>query len=271
MALPVLAVLQISFAFCLRIGLFPVISTAAIMVFVPTESWDRLRVGTARLRARAALLAARLRASSIGRTSARAAGLLGAGRPRFHLGLGASVVCGAVLLFGVVDNVSGVLGAQVVPRPINDAARALRLRQSWRMFARSSQVRRWFVLEGTLENGAQVDLLTHTDGAPDGARPEHISDTFENYRWRKYFGNVAGKREDVQRRALAAWLCRSGNEGRAAGERLTRVVAYRYSEPANVAPGAAPAKRARMFTKECAPPQAPGPRRSRLVLGAASL
>lgn len=266
LALPVLAILQLSFSLCLRIGLFPFISTAAILAFVPTETWTALGARSAGWRAR---LAARFpawagwRQTRVSHLLARAAAPIGSARPSFRLGLGASLLCGAVLLFGLVDNISGVAGAKVVPRPVADAARALRLRQSWKMFARSSQVRRWFVLEGTLENGERIDLLTHSEGPLDGGRPDHISDTFENYRWRKYFGNVSGKREDVQRRALAQWLCRSGNEGRAPGERLARVVAWRYWEPANVAPRAVEAERARMFTKECQP--RPGPRRSPLA------
>ena len=264
--LPILLALQVGFFCCLRIGLFPLISTIGVLVLVPSETWRWFgaRLGDPRKWRsveRAGAMFARPRAL-LAPTLSRWVERVGTAAPTFHLGRAASVVCAAAIAFMVLDNVSSVVQRPLLPREVHQLGRAIRLRQSWKMFVRSTKARRWYVLEGTLENGKVVDLLSGVDAEPSADRPAHISDAFKNYRWRKFYGNVGDKRERIQRRAFANYLCRSGSADRPEGERLVHVTAYRFSEPADAPPGAKSPRRSTMFTKKC---RLPDPERDRRV------
>ncbi len=234
--LPSLFLLQLTFFACFRIGLFPFISTTGALVLMPTAYWDWLgkRVSAPTfahaLRARVTALALRV----------------GAGRASFQLGRLGSVLALCALLFVVVDNV-GSLGALTLPKPVAGAGDTLRLRQSWKMFVKPNASHRWIVMEGHRDDGSRLDLLAG-DGRPATYhRPDHISDTFENYRWRKYLGNVMrkGHRAVTERKALASYLCRNQEHGQ-----LDMVVAYRFDELSSAPADARPTRKL-LFRKHC--------------------
>jgi hypothetical protein len=243
--LPALFVLQAGFLVCLRIGLFPFISTAGALALLPSEAWDRLEAALAR--GRWASLGARVEA--LAGDIARRAGA----RPARPLGRVATAACAAALVFAALDDVGSVAG-RFLPEPIADAGRALHLGQSWRMFVRASPSRRWVVLDGTLANGSHVDLLAADGSPPSAARPDRINDTFASYRWRKYLGRaIDGTRAArVQRRALAAYLCRAWDESR--GGRLVGLTAVRFDERVGARAGEAPMRRV-LFEKTCPAPK----------------
>lgn len=242
--LPALFLLQLGFLACLRIGLFPFISTTGAVVLLPSLFWQRLAERPA-LRALAARVGERARPLS--RALVSLLGPLGGGEPRFRLGTLSFVVVALALGFALVDNVASV-AHEKLPRPLAEAGRALRLRQSWKLFIRSSPTHRWVVVVGKRADGTEVDLLADTVKAPSFARPAHISDGFESYRFRKYLTALMrkGKKGVTVRRALASHLCEEG----AGGPSLVAVRAYRLDEVVG-REGETP-KRSLLFTKRCA-------------------
>ncbi len=101
------------------------------------------------------------------------------------------------------------------------------LGQGWRMFVDPLQ-RGWFVVAGTLRNGAEVELLN--DGSPlTWEKPELISKHFKNERWRKFLFRLLGNR----RAALdyGIYLCRSWNSSHAADKKLESLQIVLISKP----------------------------------------
>lgn len=241
--LPSLFLLQAGFLACLRIGLFPFISTTGAVVLLPSLFWDHLGAALSP-RAFSARLLGTLR--PLGRVLVSALHPLGGATPRFRLGPVSAVFVAAALTFALADNVA-LVAHEKMPRVVADTGHALRLRQSWKLFVRSSKSHRWAVVVGKRADGTEVDLLAGDGRAPSFERPTHISDGFESYRWRKYVTALMGKgkKGKAVRQALASHLCHAGADG----SPLVAVRAYRFDEPVGHE-GESP-KRRLLFTKRC--------------------
>jgi len=87
----------------------------------------------------------------------------------------------------------------------------LRLDQTWNMFAPYPlKDDGWYVIPGRLKDGEVVDL--NNDGARVTLdRPLSISQTYKNYRWRKYLDNLLSESIRSYRVYYAEYLCRAWN------------------------------------------------------------
>jgi hypothetical protein len=96
----------------------------------------------------------------------------------------------------------------------------------WGMFAPyPSKDDGWYVTVGTLADGRQVDLFR--DGAAvSWDKPELVSATYKNTRWRKYLLNLWRKDHASHRSLYASYLCRDWNSRHGGGERVERVEIY---------------------------------------------
>ena len=98
-----------------------------------------------------------------------------------------------------------------MPLPLENATLALGIDQQWNMFAQPFSKAGWFLIPAKLANGANVDI--YTGGAPiDWTKPERISNTFRNERWRKFMTNLLDDNADTLRLNYARYLCRSWDE-----------------------------------------------------------
>ena len=109
---------------------------------------------------------------------------------------------------------------KIFPRQINWIGHVLRLDQKWGMFAPYPlKEDGWYVMPGTLRDGTQVDLFT--EGGPVyWEKPDLVSATYKNQRWRKYLMNLWQKNHSAHRLHYGRYLCRQWNTWHTRQKRL---------------------------------------------------
>lgn len=103
---------------------------------------------------------------------------------------------------------------------------ALRLNQSWGMFAPTVfKEDGWLVMAATLNNGKVIDL--NNDNKPvDFAKPIYVLDRFKNDRWRKYTEQIFVNGNSHLRPYFANYLKHSYNSKHSADEQITQLAIY---------------------------------------------
>lgn len=114
--------------------------------------------------------------------------------------------------------------SQWFPHSWDGFGHSLRLGQGWKMFAEPSIENGWPILEATLADGMEVDLIRY------GAviyweRQQPGTAIYASVRWQKLLEKLPRKQFAYARSPVAAYLCREWNEHQPA-ER--RVVGYRF-------------------------------------------
>jgi len=106
------------------------------------------------------------------------------------------------------------------PSSLNGIAYFYHVDQYWPMFAPSPLTDDgWFVIEANLKNGKKVDLFQ--DGGPvSWDKPQSVSSTYKNQRWRKYLMNIWLLRYERFRLYYGQYLTRSWNASHFGGEAL---------------------------------------------------
>lgn len=117
----------------------------------------------------------------------------------------------------------------VMPRSSFPIAYGLGLYQRWNMFApQPPRATSWYVVRGVLENGRQLDLLTPiVQDDPmlmrplSWERPANIAgDLYKDKYWRKYLSQIVLPTYAEERRAYAAFTCRTWNASHPGPEAL---------------------------------------------------
>ena len=207
-AIVALCAMNLGFGLCLELGLFPWVSSVALLGLLPGWLWDRLGGRPA---------------SAVETDAARS----GVPRPL------ADGVC-AVLLAYVIAWSVGVArdSGYRAPDAVAWLGSSLFLQQDWRMFAVPASRTGWIVVPGRLVDGTALDLFAGGGRAPwvEGdavpppvgwERPAHPADAFANDRWRLFVARaVYGSRQDAQLLAWGRFLCREWNAGHANGRQL---------------------------------------------------
>lgn len=168
----------------MNLGLFPFISAAGWLVFLPAWFWEKI------LRRENAAALPPLRA---------------------HWALNATA--GAFFLFILLWNLRGFapqrFGA-LLPHAMDPLAKLLRLDQRWNMFiSRALGSEGWQVAVARLRDGSTVEILTGSDyGEAEVERPRRLSDPFPDYRWGKYPLRSSAKARPARLQAYADYLKR---------------------------------------------------------------
>jgi hypothetical protein len=218
--------LHVGIGLTLRIGLFPWISALAMVVFLPTRFWDGLR--------------------SMARTDERAPSVGAAAPPvpprtlRSRL-LGFGLI--ALLVYVSIWNVAALPASPItLSAPLRSIGLALRLDQTWSMFAPSPlKDDGWYVIPGRLRSGEVVDVFR--DGAAvRWDKPDSVAATYPNTRWRRYMMILPNHLEYAP--SYGRYLCNNWNRTHDDGSRLEELEIvfvvertlpdYRRSEPRNV-------------------------------------
>jgi Vitamin K-dependent gamma-carboxylase len=132
-------------------------------------------------------------------------------------------------------NPSGVNGL-VLPMQLRGLAAALGLEQGWGLFAPSpGRFHGWFVVTGYRRDGNTVNVLDPSKPA-DGKKPELLSLTYTNGRWRKLFSNLQEARYSRLSTNLANYYLREWNRTHGENEQLVRIELYQMRER-SVPPG----------------------------------
>ncbi len=179
----------------MRLGLFPLISIAGLLPFLPPSIWDRIDRVVPRSRPHSRWIDRRDRMlpvvpSGLSEWSNAASRV----RPAVVAVLLAVVLIWNAASLGVVD----------LPRAIESTADPEERR--WDMFApepRSTDG--WYVIVGMLESGNRVDAFH--GGSVSWDRPPDLASTFPTHRWFLYLLDLAGPGSAELREDFADYLC----------------------------------------------------------------
>lgn len=119
----------------------------------------------------------------------------------------------------------------ILPKPIKYFGYLTRQQQTWQMFAPHPGVQDgWFVAQGETLGGRQIDLLR--DGAPVSLdKPESVSASFPNHRWRCWLLNLGNRRDARVNTSFATWLANDWNTRHPGPQSVKRVTLIFVSEP----------------------------------------
>lgn len=180
---------HLGMALTLRLGIFPFVSVAGLLPFLPPVVWERVEsVAPTRL---SLSVAPNVPSVSAAPTTPDALS-------RWARRLRTPVV--ACLLVGMVGWNAAVLGVVDTGGAVTDDD------TPWNMFAPNPmQTDGWYVAAGRLSSGEAVDAFR--GGPVRWDRPPDVSATYPNDRWRKYLKRLRYSDSPAQRRALAGYLC----------------------------------------------------------------
>ena len=246
---------HIGFALTMEIGLFSWITCAMWLAFLPPMAWSWLgdRLGRWRVTSRAhrrwGVLVEQLRARLGPDTTPE---------PETRRHLVDTAPARAILALLIVYSLWWNLwradkNINRMPESMEAIGRLLRLDQRWHMFSSPPRWSQWFVIAGTKENGDQVDAFN--GGPVSYEKPELISATFPNQRWRKYFNNISRRDARAHHPHLAAYVCRRWNDDHDGADRIVSVklVRMRQSTPRRPGLDHLPADRVVLDTFRCPP------------------
>ena len=232
----------------MRIDLFPLISVASLIPFLPASFWTFLggRYTGSGVRAASRTWAGRLaRALPTARTVGGSP-LLGRAKrglltavPLFFLVL--------IVLWNVHLGLSYAYDADVLPDEAEAIIDVSRTDQYWNMFAQDPlSTDGWVVAPGKLANGSRVDAFH--GGAVTWDRPPDISDTYPTARWRKYLVRL-WRYDTADRSLFAEYLCRRWNENQ--GTELDNVSVYFMEQPTRIHTDTEPINKVHLVSHRC--------------------
>jgi len=214
--------MHLGMALTMRLGIFPFVSVASMLAFVPGSVWDG---ATQRLAPFARRLDAGRVRNRLERTlPERSAPAVPPAVRRWRRRLvPAFVACllGLVLVWNAAS-----LGYAAVPDGVESVADPTE--QRWDMFApepRSTDG--WYVVPGRLESGGRVDAFQRSPVRWE--RPPDVADAYPNHRWLVYLLDLQRPGNEALRPQFADYLCRRWNEGHE--DDLTTVTVYYVEQP----------------------------------------
>lgn len=244
--------MHVGMALTMRLGLFPLISIAALLPFLPGPVWDALE---SRLPTTAVSTVGQSARSTVGLDrSSTGQSIRPAGRPSALPGVPSSVgqwvrrvtsVVVAVLLVLVLAWNAATLGYVDVPDGVEAAVDPDERR--WDMFAPSPpRSDGWYVVPGRLESGGQVDAYRRAPVQWD--RPPDVAATYPTARWRKYLIGLWWADDDDLTRPFAGYLCRRWNSTH--DDDLVEVTVYVVEQPTRL-DGPEPTRRIELLQHAC--------------------
>ncbi len=240
---------HIGMALTMRLDLFPLISIASLVPFVPAVFWDRTVSWFTRFKS--VETGRRWIAAGAGFVPDGTVSDVPSALSRVKAGLTTLIpVCFLVLV--VLWNVqflgySEVAGHDVVPEQAEPVIDITRTDQYWNMFAPNPlSTDGWIVTPGLLENGTRIDVFH--GGTVRWDRPPDISETYPTARWRKYL--VGLWRDDTaDRRYFADYLCRDWNSGHDTA--LENVSVFFMEQPTRIDGHREPITRVQLAAVQC--------------------
>jgi len=111
-----------------------------------------------------------------------------------------------------------------------------RVDQQWIMFSNPPTTSFWYVINGLLHNGDEINIfddegLVKWHGVPlTYDKPKALHDSFINHRWYKYFENGYTKPQEEVHAQFAGWVCKQWNSKHEQEYGLSTVTVYRVEE-----------------------------------------
>ncbi|WP_418285138.1 HTTM domain-containing protein [Halorubrum sp. DTA46] len=189
---------HLGMAATMRLGVFPFVMVAVLLLYFPPRAWDVVEAITSRLHG-PSRFAGRVYRSDGGETTESSVPALSR--------LGRGIRTGsALLLVGVFLALVGwqAVGVGLVDLPESEPAGELS-EVSWSFFAPNPpDTSSWYVVQATLESGESVDALNGGTVAFD--RPPDAAETYPTTLWHQ-FGHRVRYADESQYRPVVAYVC----------------------------------------------------------------
>ena len=145
-------------------------------------------------------------------------------------------VCGFMILFVFAWNCTneGLRYSPSIPTSLRGLAQVFRIDQRWNMFS-PGPLREdgWFVIEGVCRDGTPLNMLDGSDKIV-WEKPEWISRTYKNERWRKYMMNLWSAENSRYRLPFGQYLTRKFNSQRKGRKVVVEFKIYFMKELTNL-------------------------------------
>lgn len=198
-------VFHLSIAATMKVGLFSFVCCAAWLVILPSAFWKKLEktVLFKRLDTLQKSYTHKLRIPKADNQ---------ANTPKRALKALSLTIQAIALIYMLLWNYRTLDFSENVkhfPREMNKYGYLFRWDQYWSMFApRPRTDDGWYVVQAKLSDGSIIDLLNPEEEI-NWSKPESVSSTYINQRWRKYLTNIWLKKNKNYREYYAKYLCRS--------------------------------------------------------------
>ncbi len=210
----------------LNLGPFPWICSTALIVFIPSWFWDKIKTMTKKIsgikiafRIKSILINAcdnRYNLTKIKNNSKliykKYSKLQNDSKNKRNF---PGYIIDAFAIFFIIFiflwNVQA-LKIDAVPDDIEPIAHVLRIDQLWNMFSPFPlKDDGWYVIEGRLKNNKTVDLI-RDGGTVSFGKPKNVASMYPHERWRKYLMNLWNKDNVEHRKLYLSYLCRDWNK-----------------------------------------------------------
>ncbi len=199
-------VLQAGFGLFLDVGIFPLVSSVAMIPFLTGWFYDDLLQ-----RWRGHIPARILPAASVKKMPSRLSDLSG-GLALF------------LIIYVFAWNVGAVYPRFAMPSALSWIGYVTHLDQRWGMFAPAGNYTGWFVFQGEQKNGQKVDVFQNA--SPDFERPSDFGKYYRNKFWKEYLSCLWNPAYAAHRPYLAWNLCQNWNRRHSGGEEVKRIDIY---------------------------------------------
>ncbi|WP_435181891.1 HTTM domain-containing protein [Halorussus sp. AFM4] len=236
--------MHLGMALTMQITVFPLISIAALLAFLPPVLWDAA--------------AARVRESGVGRRVIAADVPAGIDRllPERRIGAPPAAIARwarrarppvvAGLLALVLLWNAATLGYVAMPDAVSESVDPEEYR--WDMFAPEPRTTDgWYVVPGELASGERVDVFHRRPVR--WSEPPDVAGSYRNVRWFKYMMDLRASAGAPIRPAFADYLCRQWNATHTVG--VERLGLYYVEQPVRLE-GPEPTNRVELLRYSCA-------------------
>lgn len=221
-----IATLQLGLALTMKIGLFPWISMASLLILLPPSFWDFLPGLQNFLSRNFAKLSGGIKYYIKGIDNWYYYRLR---VPRFF-NISTNILIIFLIVFVLFWNLKhSYADTFSFINKLTFVGKATQLRQKWNMFApKPYSSDGWYVIVGLLDNGEIVDVFRNGKEVS-WEPPENRLDDFSSYRWRKLTRNMYKEKNKRFRRFYSKYLCDKWNNNRN-GPKLKEMDMYFVSE-----------------------------------------
>jgi len=181
----------IGMALCLNLAHFPFVGMMGVLLFLPSLFWDKLSIEFKFLRTR------------------------DTHETNYNKSNWKKITVNLIALFFIIYiflwNVQSLEKLNAIPDNFEFVAHGLRIDQYWNMFSPYPlKDDGWYVINGTLDDGNSVDLMTGK--AVNYEKPAHVASLYTNERWRKYLMNLWDRSYAHHRPYYLSYLCYNWNK-----------------------------------------------------------
>jgi len=196
---------QIGLGTTLTLGLFPFISTIAIIPFLPSSFWNKIKIT--------------LQLNAFKKLKKWVTNHFIKRNLKFKPYRVTTIISGFFVIVVLMWNLQAIKLIKI-PKSLKWISDVTYVRQRWGMFAPKPTFNDgWFVIPGKLADGTEVDIFGGGFDI-DWEKPKRVSRTFDGHRWRRYMIALRKKKGKKHRYLYAQYMCRSWNRGASKNKQL---------------------------------------------------